>query len=574
MPILTWGRQYNRQWLARDLLAAVIVTVMLIPQSLAYALLAGLPPETGLYASILPLLAYACFGTSRTLAVGPVAVVSLMTASAAGAVASQGSIGYLTAVVALALLSGVFLLLMGILRLGMLANFLSHPVVSGFVSASALIIILSQLSHLLGIRATGHTLTEMTAALLASRSDIHLPTLLLGSASLLLLWWMRRGLKARLLRLGLSPDSAALAAKSGPLLVITMAIVLSYGFDWQALGIAVVGSIPSGLPLLALPGFEPALWRDLAASALLISIIGFVESIAMARTLAAKRRQRVDADQELIGLGAANLASSVSGGFPVTGGFSRSVVNNEAGAETPAAGAFTAVGIGLATLYLTSLLSYLPVATLAATIVVAVASLIDLKVLRQSWRYSRSDLYAALVTMALTLLMGVEVGVLTGLGLSLMLFLHRTSRPHMAVVGQVEGTEHFRNCRRHKVILDEKVISLRVDESLYFANAGFLQDRINSLLATSASITDLVLMCSAVNDIDLSALETLEEINHQLQEAGVRFHLSELKGPVMDKLQRSCFLDKLSGRVFLTQYEAFTTLAQGIAAHPLPVLSK
>ncbi|WP_417770189.1 SulP family inorganic anion transporter, partial [Stappia sp.] len=313
-------------------------------------------------------------------------------------------------------------------------------------------------------------------------------------------------------------------------------------------------------PVPALPAFDPSLWSQLAGPALLISAIGFVESVSVAQTLAAKKRQRIVPDQELIGLGAANLASGLSGGYPVTGGFARSVVNFAAGAATPPAGAFTAIGIAMATLFLTPLIASLPQATLAATIIVAVLSLVDFKALVRVHAYSRSDFTAMAGTILVTLGFGVETGVVTGVAVSLALYLYRNSRPHMAIVGIVPGTEHFRNVNRHKVITGETVLSVRVDESLFFANSRFLEDRLTELVAERPALRHVVLMCPAVNEIDASALESLEEINRRLLDAGVGFHLSEVKGPVMDRLQRTDFLKHLNGAVFLTQYEAFAAL--------------
>ncbi len=561
LPILDWGRRYDRAAFVNDGVAAVIVTIMLIPQSLAYALLAGLPPQVGLYASILPLVAYAVFGTSRALAVGPVAVVSLLTAAAVGNLAAVGTAEYYTAALALALLSGLFLLLLGVLRLGFLANFLSHPVISGFITASGLIIAASQLKHILGVPASGHNLLEVVASLASVADETHLWTLVIGAGSVAFLFWVRGRLKPLLRALGLGPRLADVVAKAGPVAAVAVTTFVTWAFGLhRGDGVAVVGDVPQGLPPLTLPTFDPALWGDLLVPAVLISIIGFVESVSVGQTLAAKRRQRIDPDQELIGLGAANVASSISGGYPVTGGFSRSVVNFDAGAATPAAGAFTALGIALATLLLTPLLFFLPKATLAATIMVAVLSLVDLGALKRTWDYSKSDFAAMAATILVTLGVGVEVGVAVGVGLSLVLFLLRTSRPHMAVVGQVPGTEHFRNVLRHKVVTSPKVLTVRVDESLYFANARYLEDRIYDLAAERREITDVVLMCPAVNDIDASALESLEAIVHRLADAGVRFHLSEVKGPVMDRLQRVHFLDHLTGKVFLSQHQAMAEL--------------
>ncbi|TNE66187.1 MAG: sulfate permease [Alphaproteobacteria bacterium] len=560
-PILEWGVAYSRGTFASDLTAAVIVTIMLIPQSLAYAMLAGLPPEVGLYASMLPLVFYALFGTSRTLAVGPVAVASLMTAAAVGAIAKPGTIGYLEAAILLALLSGLMLMAMGFLRLGFLANFLSHPVISGFITASGLLIAVSQMKHILGVPAGGHNMVEQVSALAAHVRETNLPTLLIGTLSVAFLFFVRLKLKALLLKLGLRPGLADFITKAGPVIAVAATTLVTASWHLDAAGVRVVGAVPVGLPAIGLPHVDLTLARDLAVAAFLISLIGFVESISVAQTLAAKRRQRIDPDQELIALGAANVGSALSGGYPVTGGFARSVVNFDAGAETPAAGAFTAIGIAAATVFLTPFLYFLPKATLAATIIVAVLSLVDLKALSRTWAYSRSDFAAMAATILVTLGAGVELGVSAGVALSLALYLYRTSRPHCAIVGQVPGTEHFRNVLRHNVVTSDKVLTLRVDESLYFANARFLEDKIYSLIAGNKALKHVVLMCPAVNSIDASALESLEAINSRLAHAGVTFHLSEVKGPVMDRLKRSHFLSELTGKVFLSQFQAFTELA-------------
>ncbi|MBO9478738.1 sulfate permease [Shimia sp. R11_0] len=559
-PILAWGRTYTRPTLEADLLAAVIVTIMLIPQSLAYALLAGLPPEVGLYASILPLVAYAIFGTSRVLAVGPVAVVSLMTAAAVGTLNLDSTTDYIAAAVALAFISGVILTGMGLLRLGFLANFLSHPVIAGFITASGILIATSQLKHIFGVSAHGHTLPELLISLIAHLPEINLYTLLLGGAAMGFLFWTRKGLKPLLARLGVPARLADVLTKAGPVAAVAATTLAAYAFDLGDKGVAIVGEVPTGLPPLTLPSFTPGLWSDLFLAALLISIIGFVESVSVAQTLAAKRRQRIDPDQELIGLGTSNIASALSGGYPVTGGFARSVVNFDAGAQTPAAGAFTAIGIALAAMFLTPLLFFLPKATLAATIIVAVLSLVDLSILRHAWGYSRVDFAAVATTIALTLGLGVEVGVSAGVVLSIGLHLYKTSRPHVAEVGLVPGTQHFRNILRHTVKTTPHLVSLRIDESLYFANARYLEDYVYDRVVCDQPITDVVLMASAVNEIDLSALESLEAINTRLKEMNIRLHFSEVKGPVMDRLKRSHFLEELSGDIFLSQYDAWDRL--------------
>ncbi len=568
LPILDWGRQYGRDTFTSDMVAAVIVTIMLIPQSLAYALLAGLPAEMGLYASILPLVAYAIFGTSRALAVGPVAVVSLMTAAAIGKLGLASPAEYAAAAIVLAFLSGLVLLALGVFRLGFLANFLSHPVIAGFITASGILIATSQLKHILGISASGQNLVEIAGSLLGNIGQVNLPTVVIGASSVAFLFWVRKGLKPLLRAAGMGPRLADLLAKAGPVAAVAVTTLATWGFGLHERGVAIVGTIPQGLPPLTVPAFDWDLWASLFGSAVLISIIGFVESVSVAQTLAAKRRQRIDPDQELIGLGASNIAASVSGGYPVTGGFARSVVNFDAGAETPAAGAFTAVGIALAALFLTPLLFFLPKATLAATIIVAVLSLVDFRILRHTWNYKRADFAAVAATIALTLIFGVETGVSAGVLLSILLYLYRSSRPHVAEVGLVPGTEHFRNIRRHKVHTVPSLVTLRIDENLYFANARFLEDYILNRVVEDRAVRDVVLMCSAVNEIDTSALESLEAINHRLQGMGIRLHLSEVKGPVMDRLQRSDFLEHLTGQVFLSQYAAWRALNGEEAGEP------
>ncbi|NBE08326.1 SulP family inorganic anion transporter [Paragemmobacter ruber] len=561
-PIAGWAPRYTRGDAQSDLVAAAIVTIMLVPQSLAYAMLAGLPPQVGLYASILPLIAYAVFGTSRALAVGPVAVVSLMTAAAVGQIAEPGSAEYLTAAITLAFLSGLILVAMSVLRLGFLANFLSHPVISGFITASGILIAASQMKHILGISAGGDTLPELLMGLSERVGETNPFTLVIGLSATAFLFWTRKGLKPLLIARGLRPRTADMAAKAGPVAAILASIAAVVGLGLAERGVKIVGEIPAGLPPLALPSFDLGLWQQLLVPALLISLVGFVESVSVAQTLAAKRRQRILPNQELTALGASNIAAALSGGYPVTGGFARSVVNFDAGAETPLAGAFTAAGILAATLVLTPLFQFLPQAVLAATIIVAVLSLVDLAAIRRTYAYSKGDFAAMAATIFIVLGVGVEAGITAGVALSLLLFLWRTSRPHMAIVGQVPGTEHFRNIDRHAVITHPALLSIRVDESLYFANARALEDAIYDRIAGNPALRHVILMCPAVNAIDASALESLEAISHRLTAAGIGFHLSEVKGPVMDALRRSDFLDHFTGRIFLSQFEAVTALTQ------------
>ena len=572
LPILEWGRGYDRDTLTSDLMAALIVTVMLIPQGLAYALLAGLPPEVGLYASIAPLVLYATLGTSRVLAVGPVAVVSLMSASAIGQHAVAGSQEYWSVAITLAFMSGSMLLLMGVMRLGFLANFLSHPVISGFISASGLLIAASQMKTILGVTSDTQNFIDLMLDLLSQIPNTHTLTFTIGLIAIIFLAWSRVGLKRALLTFGLKAKSADIITKSAPVAVIAFTALLTWIFQWQIQGLKIVGTVPQGLPPLSVPLWDLALWKELAVPALLISVVGFVESVSVGQTLAAKRRQRIEPDQELVALGASNLSSSLTGGFPVTGGFSRSVVNFDSGAKTPAAGAFTAIGIASASLLLTPALFYLPQVALSATIIVTVMSLVDFSILKRTWAFSKTDFIGALTTLLVTLSVSIEIGLMVGVGASLALFLYKASRPHIAEVGLVPGTEHFRNIRRHSVLTSPRVVGLRVDESLYFANSRALEDWVNDAVANAPDVEHIVLQCSAINDIDSTALESLETIERRLRDSGISLHLTEVKGPVMDHLKDTPFLQGLSGKVFLTQYQAIHELSPEIEMSPAKVL--
>lgn len=560
LPIADWLPGYSRHDATKDGLAAVIVTLMLIPQSLAYAMVAGLPPVLGLYASIMPLIAYTILGTSKTLAVGPVAVISLMTAESISPLFASGSEGYITAATTLAFLSGVVLLLMSVLRLGFLTTFLSHPVLSGFMTASGILITIGQLKHILGIPLHGENVIERLIQLIQAIPQANLPTTILGVSCLIALIYSRRNLKPALIKFGLSPTLAGHMTRLAPVIVMILSIALVALLDLDKKGVSVVGQIPSGLPDFTLPLLELGLISELLPYAILISIIGFVESASVGQTLAAKRKQRIEPNQELIALSGANIASAFNGGFPVTGGLSRSVVNYDAGAETPLAGTFTAIGIGITVLYFTPLFTYLPNAVLAATIIVAVSALIDIKALTHTWKSSRSDAIAMFLTIGGVLLFNVEIGVLAGLFSSLALFLWRTSRPHIAIVGLIEGTQHFRNIHRFKVLQSNTVLSLRVDESLYFANTRYLEDKIPEYLEQFPQTQHLVLMLSGVNMIDTSALESLALIHDRLKESEIQMHLSEIKGPVMDQIERSDFMEHFTGNIFLSQFNAITEL--------------
>ncbi len=559
-PVLRWLPQYSSEKLSADLIAALIVAIMLIPQSLAYALVAGMPAETGLYASLFGLSLYFLFGTSNTLSVAPVAVVSLMTAAALAKLDLATTSEYVAAAFTLTFLSGVMLLVLGILRLGFMANFISHPVISAFVTASAIIIALSQVRHLLGIEASGQTVLELLPSLVMNLSATNILTLFFGIASIAGILWCRNGLKTVLNKRGVSPSIATTLSRSGPLLVTIIAALLAFIFDVGRYDVELLGAIPAGLPDLHFPGFTVEQVRALLGSAVLISIIGFVESISVAQVLAAKRRERIDLDQELVGLGTANLGSSLGGGFPISGGFSRSIVNFEAGAATPAAGLFTAVLIALVALLFTPLLFWVPRVCLAAIILVAVYSLIDFSMLGKSWRYSKADFVAVALTLILTLAVGVELGMAAGVLVSILIHLYKESKPHVAVVGRVSGTEHFRNVNRHQVEVFPNQLSVRIDESLYFANTRYLEELIFELIADKPELKHVILMCTAVNRIDLSALETLEKINETLDDLGIKLHLSEVKGPIMDRLATTGFFKSLTGNNYLIHNQAVEDL--------------
>lgn len=560
-PIVGTLKSYSKPMLVQDSIAALIVTILLIPQSLAYALLAGLPPEVGLYASIMPLMVYAMLGTSHALSVGPVAVVSLMTATALAKAQSVG-VDYLSGALTLALLSGVFMLVLGFFKFGFIANLLSHPLVSGFISASALMIAFSQLAHVWGVASGGHTLLEMMGSQWQQIGDIHGLTIMVGVGVALFLLAGKRGLPYVLTRLNVSQFNISLIVKMAPVFAVVVTMALSAVLGWEAKGVAIVGHIPAGLPDVSLPSINTQALQVLMLPAVLISVIGYVESLAVGKTLAARVRKGINPNQELVALGGANVAAALSGGFPVTGGFSRSVVNFDAGAVTQVASVLTALGMLCATVFLTPVLYFLPKATLAVIIIMAVLSLVDRTLFVHAWKYAKTDFIAIVVTFVLTLLMGVEIGVLSGVVISIALHIMKTAKLHIAEVGLVPNTEHFRNVQRHEVMTSPELLSLRPDESLYFINAEALAQSVHERVAYQGNVQHVVIQCTAVNDIDLGALHMLEMLNNNLHDSGITLHLSEVKGPVMDKLLRSGFLPKLSGDVFFTQFEAYQRLSK------------
>lgn len=549
---LAWLRHYRRSWLGGDLTAGLVVSVMIIPQSMAYAMLAGLPVQVGLYASLLPLLGYALFGSSMSLSVGPVAVTGLMTAALLAPLATSGTVEYLQLAIWLALLSGLMLFAFGLMRLGFLANFLSHPVISGFISGAALLIIFSQLPAFLALPGWPQGLPSLTAD--------NLTVLLLGLGSLTWLLYARRWLAPQLQQLGLAAPSATLLARLAPILVVLLGILLSIWLDLPSRGVPVVGEVPAGLPALALSLPELSSLRALLLPALLISLVGFVESVSIAQSLARRRRQRIDANRELLGLGAANVGSALAGGFAVCGGFSRSVVNAEAGANTPLAGVLAMLVIGAILLTLAPWFAWLPLVVLASVILLAVWPLIDLQGLRQAWRYDRAEGLTLLCTALGVLLLGVEGGILLGVGLSIAAQLWRGSRPHVAVVGRVPGTQYFRNTRRHLVETEPQLLALRIDENIFFANSKAIEQAIAQALEDYPDTRHMLLILSAVNHIDSTGLDMLKELTEGLAERDIRVYLAEVKGPLMDGLEQTDWLQEQVGEVFPSTHLAFNAL--------------
>lgn len=568
MPAAEWLLNYRREDLPGDLIAGTITAILLIPQAMAYSLLAGLPPEIGLYASIVPPIIYALFGSSRTLAVGPVAVASLMVAAALGNIAPDGGPIYIAGALVLSTMVGGMLLITGILRMGWVANFLSHPVMSGFTSAAALLIAASQLKHLFGVSIPrGLRIDQTLERLFEQMSSANGMAMAIGFSSMALLLFIRGPLPRLLKSWGVSETLAGLIVKAGPLFLVVLMTAISAGFMLhERAGLNVVGAIPAGLPPLGMPDFAKVPWVKLLPSAALIALVSFVESVAVGRALASRRRQKIDANAELLGLGFANIAGAFSGASPVCGGFSRSVVNYEAGANTQLAAIVTACLIGLSLVTFAPALTDLPQAVLASIIVVAVLGLVDLKTPAEVWRYDKRDGVALAVTFLAVMAMGIEEGIAIGVVISLFLYLWRTSRPHMAIVGRVGDSEHFRNIQRHKVRTLPGLLAVRVDESLYFANANYLEERLLNEAADNPKVRHVLLICSAVNAIDASALETLEKLITELSMAGVRFHLAEVKGPVMDKLEAVGFpehLKQMGGHIFLSTHEAFEAVEKG-----------
>lgn len=566
LPLCMELRRYDRQALAPDLMAGTITAILLIPQALAYALLAGLPAEVGLYASIIPPIVYALFGTSRTLAVGPVAVAAVMVATALSPYADGDPDRYLTGALILAALTGAILFGLGLLRLGWLTAFISHPVLSGFTTGAAIFIIGTQLAALTGIalpRDAGFAQTLVGLATLIG--DANLATSAFGLIAVALLALARGPLPRTLIALGVAQQRATILGRMAPLILVVIAIAVAASTAAAARwGVATVGQVPAGLPRLQWNFLGSPGWLELLPSAALIALIGYVESISVAKALAFRRREKIDPDQELRALGLTNLAAACAGAMPVAGGFARSMVNFDAGARTQLATIITAAWVALATLAFTGLLADLPKAVLAAIIVVAVWQLVDFASLRRTWRYDRGDGAAQAVTLVGVLAFGIELGLTLGVALALLLFLYRTSRPHIAVVGRIRGTEHFRNIHRHVVETWPQLLLVRIDENLYFANTPRVESALQNLVVDREGLAEVVLILSGVAYVDASALEMLENLETSLAGAGIRLHLAEVKGPVLDRLHGSALAQRLDpDRIHISTEHAVTVLASG-----------
>ena len=555
---LAWLRNYRLAWLSGDLVAGVVTAIMIIPQSMAYAMLAGLPVQIGLYASLLPLIGYALFGSSMSMSVGPVAVTALMTAALLAPMASIGSAEYLQLAIWLALMSGVLLFVLGLLRMGFLANFLSHPVISGFISGASLLILLSQLPHLLGMDRMPATPGQLV-------DQWHPGSGLALAMGLLALAWLlyaRTRLAAHLHSLGVNQAVAGVLARLAPILVVGVGMLLTVGFDLAERGVPVVGSLPAGLPSLVWNTPQLETLGMLMLPAALISLVSFVESVSIAQSLARRKRQTIDPDRELLGLGTANVGAALTGGFAVCGGFSRSGVNIEAGANTPLAGVVSAAVLALILMTIAPVFASLPLVVLAVVILVAVAPLIDVAGLRRTWRYDRREGATLLATAAGVVLLGIEGGIVLGVGLSIVTQLWRGSRPHVAVVGRVPGTQYFRNTRRHLVEIEPQLLAVRIDENIFFANTRAIERAIFQALCDYPDTRHLLLILSAVNHIDSTGLDMLGELSLGLHEKGIDVHLAEVKGPVMDQLADTDWLRTLVVNVFPSTHIAFNTLSE------------
>lgn len=557
-PIFGWLRSYPGKDFNDDLFAGIITAILLVPQGIAYAILAGLPPQLGLYASILPPALYALLGTSRTLSVGPVSIAAIMIASALAAPEIKALGDSVHSALVLSAECGVIMLVMAILRMGGLVNFISHPVLAGFTTGAALLIMASQIPQFIGIKLSscGWDVACYQQALLGFNPA----TLAIGPASLLLLMAFGKPLTALLKRLQVKLSLVTAISKAGPLMAVILATLAVDSFDWFE-GVAIVGKVPAGFPPLTFEFLALPHWQPLLPYAGFIALIAYVESVAIAKVTANLRGEKIAPNQELIGLGAANIVSAMTGGMPVAGGFSRTMVNFSAGARSQLAMLVAALLLGLAVVFFSPWFENIPKATLAAIILVAIFRLVRLKHIIHTWQYDRGDGIAELVTLLGVLALGLEEGIALGIMLTIASHLRKTSQPHIAIVGRIPETEHYRNIKRHSVQVWHHLLLVRIDESITFANIGYIEDFLNNELRRQPSIRHVILICTSVNDIDATALEALELFNQAIQAAGKTLNLAEAKGPVLDKLNKTDFLEQLApGKVFFRAEDAVKEL--------------
>lgn len=565
LPAWQWLQDYSAGKFKSDALAALIVIAMLVPQGMAYAMLAGLPPIMGLYASMIPMIMYALIGGSTTLSIGPVAIISMMTFATLNPLFEAGSPAYIEAAMLLALLVGIISLLLGLLRFGFLIQLISHPVIKSFIIASALLIALGQLKFLVDIPLNGNSIPEFIQSLVQYMPNADMASLIFGIASILFLIYLPKILNSQAVqgRIG----STNFIVKSVPLILVVISIALTVYFGLKDFGIKTVGEIPSGFPPVRIPHWNLDLVLTLLPGAAMIAMISFVESLSIAQATALQQRSHLNSNQELAALGLANISAGLTSAFPVTGSLSRTVVNADAGAKTPMAGVLSSLLIILVTLYFTGFFKDLPLVILAATIIVSIWKLVDFKPFLDTWRYSKADGIAMWITFFGVIFIDISTGLMIGIISTFILMLWRISRPHMAVIGLVEGTQHFRNVQRRHVLTSPEIMSMRIDENLTFLNANALKGFLINQVSQHPKLRHVVINCSSVSSIDFSALEMLEDINSELNKLDIRLHFSEIKGPVMDRLQHSKLLRQLSGQIYLTHYQAMQDLSRNTAEY-------
>ena len=554
-PALKWLKTYHPRHFKADVVAALIVLAMLVPQGMAYAMLAGLPPVMGIYASILPMIIYAFTGSSTTLSIGPVAIISMMVFSALQPLFAVGSTAYIEAACLLAIMVGIISLILGLFRFGFLIQLISHPVIKSFIIASALLIALGQFKFLLDIPLQTNNIPEFIGSLVNNFHHISFLSVGVSLAAITILVFLPKWVRSDFLN------------KTIPLLLVLSSIIVVYAFNLDQHGLKTVGIIPTGLPSFHFPTWNFDLVQKLLPSAFIIAMISFVESLAIAQATALQKRDDLNSNQELIALGLANIAAGINMGFAVSGSLSRTVVNSDAGAKTPMSGVMSSLLMIAVSLYFTSFFQNLPLTILAATIFVSIWKLISFLPFFETWKYSKADGLAMWATFFGVTCIDISTGLVIGIILTFILLLWRISRPHIAVIGLVEGTQHFRNVSRYDVLTTETIASFRIDENLNFLNAHVLKGYIITELSHNPQIQHVVINCSSISNIDLSAVEMLEDLNRELLQLGIQLHLSEVKSPVMDRLSSSRLINMLSGKIFLSHYQAIQTLSPEIL-HP------